>query len=169
MEPVTIVPLALVAIFALACPDRLKDHRIARYAVAGSLGLLFLRYITWRVPVTVLPANQLDIQSALVWILFGIEVFAWLDAAILFAALCRRTSRSGEADAHEARLRRMAPGNLPAIDVFITTYNEPFEVLERTIGPRRSTGRPGNSISGFWTTASVTGSRPIAPSAGPAI
>jgi cellulose synthase (UDP-forming) len=149
MEPVTIVPLALVAIFALACPDRLKDHRIARYAVAGSLGLLFLRYITWRVPVTVLPANQLDIQSALVWILFGIEVFAWLDAAILFAALCRRTSRSGEADAHEARLRRMAPGNLPAIDVFITTYNEPFEVLERTITGAAAIDWPAGKLN-LW-------------------
>jgi hypothetical protein len=39
------VPLALVAIFALARLDRLKDHRIARYAVSGALGLLFLRYI----------------------------------------------------------------------------------------------------------------------------
>jgi hypothetical protein len=71
------VPLALVAIFALARPDRLKDHRIARYAVSGALGLLFLRYIAWRLPVTVLPTDQLDIQSALVWILFVIEMLAW--------------------------------------------------------------------------------------------
>jgi len=133
MDPVVIVPLALVAIFGLARPDRLKDYRIARYAVTGALGILFLRYIAWRVPETVLPANQLDIQSALVWTLFGIEALAWLDAAILFAALCQRTNRSGEADTHEARLRGMAPGDLPEIDVFITTYNEPFEVLERTI------------------------------------
>ena len=114
MEPVVFVPLALVAIFALARPDRLKDHRIARYAVSGALGLLFLRYIAWRVPVTVLPADQLDIQSTLVWALFVIEMLAWLDAAILFTALCQRTDWSGEANtsfdsssAHSARTLRI--------------------------------------------------------------
>jgi cellulose synthase (UDP-forming) len=133
MEPVVIVPLALVAVFALACPEGLKDRRIARYAVTVALGFLFLRYIAWRVPETVLPANQLNIQGALVWTLFAIEMLAWFDAAILFATLCRRTDRSREADAHETRLRGMAPGDLPEVDVFITTYNETFEVLERTI------------------------------------
>jgi cellulose synthase (UDP-forming) len=133
MDPVTIVPLALVAIFALVCPENLKDHRIARYVVAVLLALLFLRYIAWRVPVTVLPADQIDLQSTLVWTLFAIEMLAWFDAAILFAALCRRTDRSGEADQHEIRLRATAPADLPEIDVFITTFNEPFEVLERTI------------------------------------
>jgi cellulose synthase (UDP-forming) len=133
MEPVTFVPLALIAVFALAFPDELRHSRIARYAVAAALGAVFLRYISWRLPVTVLPADKFDTQGVLVWTLFAIEILAWLDAAILFSALCRRTDRSGEADLHEARLRAAPPGDLPVIDVFITTYNEPLDVLERTI------------------------------------
>ena len=133
MDPVTLIPLSLVAIFALAYPDGLKDNRLARYAVTAVLALLVIRYMTWRVPVTLLPADDLSLQSLLVWTLFAIEALAWLDAAILFAALCRRTDRRSEADLHEARLRAMHPSNLPDVDVFIATFNEPLEVLERTI------------------------------------
>ena len=133
MDPVLFVPLAQVTIFALAYPAQLHRNRIARFAVVGTLGILFVRYITWRVFVTVLPADRFDLQSVLVWTIFGIEALAWIDASIIFAALCRRTDRSGEADTHEARMRAEAPGDLPEVDVFITTYNEPLEVLERTI------------------------------------
>ncbi|MEE8456080.1 MAG: glycosyltransferase [Limibaculum sp.] len=133
MEPVVFVPLALVAIFALAFPARLRHRRPVRIAVVAALGVLFLNYVTWRIPVTVLPAATLDAQGILVWSLFAIELLAWLDSAILFAALARRTDRSPEADAHEARLRALRPAELPDIDVFITTYNETIEVLERTI------------------------------------
>jgi cellulose synthase (UDP-forming) len=89
------------------------------------------------------------LQSALVWILFGIEALAWLDAVILFAALCRRTKRSGEADRHEARLRATPAKELPDIDVFITTYNEPFEVLERTITGATAIDWPADRLS-LW-------------------
>ncbi len=133
MEPVTFLPLALVAIFALAFPDGLRRHAAVRLAVVAALGVLVLRYLAWRLPVTVLPAVQPDLQSVLVWTLFAIEILAWLDAAILFAALCRRTERSPEADRHERRLRALPPDRLPSVDVFIATYNEPLEVLERTI------------------------------------
>nr|WP_249200553.1 PilZ domain-containing protein [Thetidibacter halocola] len=57
----------------------------------------------------------------------------WIDAAILFAFLLRRSDRSSEADAHEARLRALPSSDLPEVDVFIATYNEPQDVLERTI------------------------------------
>jgi cellulose synthase (UDP-forming) len=133
MEPVDFLPLALVAIFALAFPERLRRHRLVRYGVVTALAVLFVNYVTWRIPVTVLPASTLDMQGALVWGLFAIELLAWIDSAILFAALARRTDRSPEADTHEARLRALPPADLPDIDVFITTYNEDIEVLERTI------------------------------------
>ena len=127
------MPLALVAVFALAFPDRMQRHPATRLAVAAALGLLVVRYLAWRLPVTVLPASRMDAQSFLVWTFFIIEALAWLDAAILFATLCRHTERTPEADRHEARLRGAPTDKLPTVDVFITTYNEPLEVLERTI------------------------------------
>lgn len=133
MDAVVYVPLALVGIFALGFPPRLHLWRPARIGVTLALGVLFLRYMSWRVPITVLPATDLSLQSAVIWVLFAIEALAWLDAAILFTALCRRTDRSAEASTHEARLRALPADSLPVVDVFIATYNEPIEVLERTI------------------------------------
>ena len=128
MEPVVFVPLALVAIFALAFPERLRHRRSVRIAVVAGVGVLFVNYISWRIPVTVLPAATLDAQGILVWTLFAIELLAWFDSALLFAALARRTDRSPEADVHEARLRALAPAEHPDIAVFITTYNESIKV-----------------------------------------
>lgn len=45
----------------------------------------------------------------------------------------RWRDRRPEADAHERRLRRRGVEDLPAVDVFITTYNEEFDVLEKSI------------------------------------
>ena len=108
MEPVVFIPLALVTIFALAIPVRWRYRRPVRLAVVAALAVLFVNYVSWRVPVTVLPASTLDAQGILVWTLFAVELLAWFDSALLFAALSRRTNRSAEADAHEARLRALA-------------------------------------------------------------
>jgi len=45
----------------------------------------------------------------------------------------RSLDRVPQADRHEAALRGMAPDQLPEIDVFITTYNEEAEVVEKSI------------------------------------
>jgi cellulose synthase (UDP-forming) len=58
---------------------------------------------------------------------------ALLDAMILYLIFLRTTDRRAEADAHEERLRAAASELLPSVDIFIPTYNEPIEVLEKTI------------------------------------
>ena len=60
-------------------------------------------------------------------------VLALADQLILYVTFLRTTDRRAEADRHEARLRALPHRALPAVDVFIPTYNEPFEVLEKTI------------------------------------
>jgi cellulose synthase (UDP-forming) len=47
--------------------------------------------------------------------------------------MLRTTDRSNEADRHEMRIRALPPEQLPTVDLFIPTYNEPAEVLEKTI------------------------------------
>ena len=64
---------------------------------------------------------------------FAVEVLALFDALILYLAFLRTSDRSGEADLHEARLRAMSADELPSVDVYIPTFNEPMEVLEKTI------------------------------------
>lgn len=127
------VPLLLVlgAIFLL--PRTSAPSRWMIALVLTGLTVLFARYIWWRLTETVMPADLTTVEGIYIWTLFAIELLAWFDAILLFAFLARRTDRSAEADWHEDRLRESAETLLPMVDIFIATYDEPVEVLERTI------------------------------------
>ena len=134
MSPgLALAPLILLLGLVVLFPRRWMRHRGIRFALIAGLGVVVVRYLWWRLSVTVWPAQSLDIQSAFVWALFLVELVAWFDGGLLFAALLRRTDRSPEADAHAARLRALAPADLPAVDVMIATLDEPMDVLERSI------------------------------------
>ena len=73
------------------------------------------------------------VRGRWVYFCFAVEVLALFDALILYLAFLRTSDRSGEADVHEARLRALPTEELPSVDVYIPTFNEPMEVLEKTI------------------------------------
>lgn len=133
----SLLPLLLIGAVALALPPGWRDRpglkRVLEPLLATGLAALVMRYLWWRLTVTVLPADTLSVQSVFVWVIFLVEMLSWVDAVILFMALLWRTDRSPEADRHEARLRALPPSALPVVDVFIATYNEPIDVLEKTI------------------------------------
>ena len=128
-----LLPLTLLIASHFVVPSRMMVHDWVRWLVVGGLSLIVLRYLWWRIAVTVLPANDLNAQSIFVWLVFAIEMLAWVDTAILLLMMLRRTDRRAEASVHEARLRRMDQADIPTVDVFIATYNEPLSVLEKTI------------------------------------
>jgi cellulose synthase (UDP-forming) len=105
----------------------------ARAVVFASVWLVVGRYQHWRLFDTVLPAQGQWYEVAWVWFCYAIEALSMLDAMILYVTFLRTTDRRAEANALEARLRATAPERLPSIDIFIPTYNEPIEVLEKTI------------------------------------
>ena len=82
---------------------------------------------------TVLPADGDWYEVGWVYFCFAVEALALFDAFILYLAFLRTSDRRTEADAHEARLRALPPDELPSVDVYIPTFNEPMEVLEKTI------------------------------------
>jgi cellulose synthase (UDP-forming) len=90
-------------------------------------------YLQWRLTVTVLPADGAWYEIAWLWFCFIIEVLAIFDQLILYISFLRTTNHSAAADRHEARLRALPADQLPSVDIFIPTYNEPIEVLEKTI------------------------------------
>lgn len=128
-----LVPLLLVGAVTFGMPRRWLARRWGQALLVAGLALLVARYLSWRFNATVWPIEGWSIQASYIWALFLIECLAWFDTAILFMTLLRRQDRSREADRGEARLRAMNPGDLPIVDVMIATYNEPLEVLERTI------------------------------------
>jgi len=105
----------------------------ARVAVFAAVWLVILRYFNWRLFTTVLPASGSWYEVGWVWLCFAIELFALTDALFLYIAFLRTSDHRAQANAHEARLRSSPPDTLPSVDVYIPTYNEPLEVLEKTI------------------------------------
>jgi cellulose synthase (UDP-forming) len=103
-------------------------------------GLIFLvvwfvivRYLDWRLFSTVLPVQGRWYEVCWVWLCFSIEMLALFDALILYLAFLRTSDRHAEADRHEARLRALPPEELPSVDLYIPTYDESMEVLEKTL------------------------------------
>ncbi|HEY7425846.1 MAG TPA: glycosyltransferase [Gemmataceae bacterium] len=125
--------LVLAGFFLVVAPRLPKDKSWARtLMVAIGLGAS-LRYLVWRFTDTVWPAALFDAQGIWFLSLYSYEALAFLTQLLLHLVLTRVSNRSPEADRYEAELRRTAAEQLPSVDVFICTFNEEIDVLERTI------------------------------------
>ncbi len=129
-----LAPLAFVfgAIYLLA-PMLPLSRPWARMLVFAAVWLVIARYLEWRLFTTVMPAGGEWYEVGWVWFCFAVEMLALFDALILYLAFLRTSDRHAEADAHQARLRSLPPEQTPSVDVYIPTYNETLEVLEKTI------------------------------------
>ena len=93
--------------------------------------LLGVRYLYWRLTETVLPAEFGDFPGVWLWVVYVTEVLAYIEVFIFLLIMSRSRDRKSEASlAEEAMVKG---GMYPSVDVFIPTYNEPIEVLEKTI------------------------------------
>ena len=126
------VLFVLGAIHILA-PNLPMQRGWARLSVFTAVWLIVGRYLHWRLFTTVMPAEGPWEEVAWVWFCFAVEVFALCDALILYLTFLRAADRRAEADRNETRLRNLPPDLAPSVDVYIPTYNEPAEVLEKTI------------------------------------
>ncbi len=105
----------------------------ARILVFAIVWLVIARYLNWRLFTTVMPVTGEWYQVGWVWTCFVIEALALCDVLILYIVFLRISDRHAEADCHEARLRALPQEDLPWVDVYIPTYDEPLEILEKTI------------------------------------
>jgi len=105
----------------------------ARLVIFSAVWLMVARYSYWRLFTTVLPAEGAWYELSWIWFCYGVELFSLADALILYLIFQRHTDRRGEANRHESRLRAQTPDQLPSVDVYIPTYNESLDVLEKTI------------------------------------
>ncbi len=122
------IPLLLVAAFFLLIWDAPRNQIKTRQMVCLIPALLCVQYLSWRLINTVWPEGD-DSAWAQTWIwgVWGVEVLAFIEVAVFFLIMSRTNTRSEEANQHSM------PSPLPAVDIFIPTYNEPLDVLEKTI------------------------------------
>ncbi len=103
---------------------------IRRALVVVAIGL-HVRYLIWRFTSSIPPVDDpVDLGFALLFL--ALELMLTFSTYMCFFTFWRYRDNTPLADQGERRLR--AAGNaVPAVDVFIPTYNEKWEVLERTI------------------------------------
>jgi cellulose synthase (UDP-forming) len=131
-DAVTILTYDLGFIFgffllcALLKPERPLDRAILSAVTAG----LVLIYAVWRWKET-LPENGTVLERIWPGVFIACEFVAILYTLLSILILLRRSDRSAEAD--YAQARHTAQNDWPSVDVFICTYNEPLDVLEKSI------------------------------------
>ncbi len=114
-------------LFVADAPARAVWARLFAVAV---LNALTAAYVAWRWSET-LPAFAWDAAALWPWAFFAFEAVAVVYEVWSRSVLVRPTDHSAEADGYERHLRGRA--DLPAVDVFVPTYSEGPEILERTI------------------------------------
>ncbi|UKV16307.1 glycosyltransferase [Thalassospiraceae bacterium SW-3-3] len=131
---VQFAPLALViGVMMLVSPILPRDRLWARWLVVIFLIALIARYLPWRITETVLPADLSTTQGWWIVFLFAIEIVFLCDMLRQSLIHCKIVNRSAEADAALQRLQARPVEAWPTVDVFIPSYNEPLDVLERSI------------------------------------
>ncbi|KVQ88876.1 cellulose synthase [Burkholderia ubonensis] len=107
-----------------------RERAVDRILFGGVAATLLLTYLYWRTTQT-LPDPRMDFPSMWAHVFYGFECIALTYTLISIVVLTRTSDHSPDADAGEARLRRTAKA--PRVDIFIATYNEGLEILEKTI------------------------------------
>ncbi|HWT17751.1 MAG TPA: cellulose synthase catalytic subunit, partial [Variovorax sp.] len=123
---------ALVAGLALLLMTWGRIDRISHRVLFGALtALLLMRYAVWRVVAT-MPPSDLGFETLFAWVFLCFELTAIAYTLMSIHMLVRRRDNQQLADRGEALLRGRG-AQVPAVDVFICTYNEELAVLEKTI------------------------------------
>jgi cellulose synthase (UDP-forming) len=118
--------IGLLVLAQLLNPARSRD----RMLFGATAALLLVTYALWRWHDT-LPASASSVQAWWQYLFFAFEALAIAYTLTSIIILFRSTDRSGQADAAQRQMEQA--GDYPAVDVFICTYDEPLDVLERSI------------------------------------
>lgn len=124
--------LAVLGFFLAIVPLLPWEKTWARTFVVAVTLIIWLRYLAWRITSTAPPAPS-SWSGAFFFVGLAIEILMFVGMVIYLVILCRYSDRSREADRHEHWLRSLPPEKLPTVDIFLTTYNEGREFVERGI------------------------------------
>lgn len=105
------------------------------FALFGSL-LLAARYFHWRLFYTFNTDHAVNI--GLGGLVYLAEFYGWMSWVLFLFQTWRTTDR---------RTEEAALDSFPTVDIFITTYNEPVEILRRTIVGAKAIDYPADRIT----------------------
>jgi cellulose synthase (UDP-forming) len=120
-----VLVLAIAAVAPILLDPAKNLHRALLFGIAA---LLSARYLWWRATETLAPFGP-TFDCLASWSFFAFEAGAALSSVSAFIILSRTKSRTAEAE----RTINWWGDTPPNVAVFIATYNEDRDVLERTI------------------------------------
>jgi len=128
----SILSIDLGLLIGLLVMGRLLDPLVARDRIlfGSTAGSLLVIYALWRWHDT-LPTFAFSVQTLWEYFFFAFEALAIVYTMMSIVILFRNIDRSGQADAAQNSMERA--GNFPPVDIFICTYDEPLEILEKSI------------------------------------
>ena len=145
---VALVPTFLVLAFFFLGPfNWSRHHTWTRAVTCAFVAAVAWRYMFWRLTETVLPYPNDGLNFYWVWILFVVEILACVEVVLFLILMSRYVDRSAEADRLAYVFFARDERELPTVDVFIPTYNEPLDVLERTIIGARALDYPADKLN----------------------
>jgi len=128
----SILSIDLGLLIGLMVLQRMLDPQSARDRMlfGATTAVLLIMYLTWRWHDTLSPL-AMSASSSWQYFFFTFEALAIFYTLMSIVILCRHADRSVLADEAQNKLTRGYA--FPAADVFICSYDEPIEVLERSI------------------------------------
>src|SRR6202790_1263874 len=128
----SILSIDLGLLIGLLVLSRLLDPSLVRDRILFGLtaGALLMVYALWRWHDT-LPTFSFSVQTLWQYFFFTFEALAITYTMMSIVILFRNIERSEQADAAQNRMER--EGQFPAVDIFICTYDEPLEILEKSV------------------------------------
>jgi len=139
LYPEVLATLLLFAGLWLLSPAVSWSRRSVRLFVVGLFVLMNLRYVWWRIEATMLPLS-LGLESLWTWLFAVLELISTTVLTWHLIVLIKPSDRRAEADRAEARVR--AKPEVQGVDILIPTYNEPEDILKRTIRAARRVDYP---------------------------
>jgi len=127
--------IGIIGLACLALPYCRRENPWLRASLMAGVVVLSWRYIAWRFDSTI-PPFSLDVDSLVAWSFAGLEALAMTSSTIAALILVRTRDRHEEANRSQAW---WGDGQPPRIDVYIATYNEDSDVLQRTIAGAQAT------------------------------
>lgn len=138
VTPSDFLPLFLIIMLFSFIKEIGSEYFRRCYWVFFALALL--PYCVWRASSTLTGDRMTPLDEFWATMVFVVETMGHLDALFLLFVMGWRRSNAYWADAFERAWHEgcLDVSSLPKVDVFIPTYNEPEEVLRRTIIGARS-------------------------------
>src|SRR5512145_1965953 len=136
----------LVLLLVTARPD---EQRWVRVGLCLAVAATVLLYLDWHTGL-LMAASPHDIRGAgWVWGFFLFEGAAFGEFFVMLLQLLWLTDRTPEADRYERLWRARDLATLPAVDVWVATYNEERPILERTIFGLKQLDWPTDKLTIF--------------------